>query len=268
MSGAGKATAAAGLTRAGIPVHDNLPVALLSAWRELPGAGPAAAVVDARQGDAIASFISIPGVRVLFLDAADPVLARRLAESTAPHPCASAGSQTAPIRRERELLTAMRAAADTVIDTSSLTPQQLQERVCDLLVGDARSPAAMRVTVSSFGFKHGPQNEADWIIDVRFLRNPFWDPELRPATGLDPAVRAYVFEDEATAELCSRVEGLLRFTIAAAAAHRRRYLHVAIGCTGGRHRSVVIAEELGRRLAGEAVEVEVRHRDVERPDPR
>jgi UPF0042 nucleotide-binding protein len=268
LSGAGKATAAAGLAQAGIPVHDNLPLALLPGWLELDGPQPGIAVIDARQGEAISGFVSVPGTRVLFLDAADPVLLRRLAESTAAHPCASAGTQMAPIRRERELLSAMRAAADTVIDTSELTAAELQKRVRDVVGGDATTAAAMRVTVSSFGFKHGPQTEADWVIDVRFLRNPFWDPALRPGTGLDQAVREYVFADPLAAGFCERVESLLRLTLGGYASHRRRYLHVAFGCTGGRHRSVVLAEEMARRLRDEAVEVDVRHRDVKRSDPR
>lgn len=268
LSGAGKATALAALARAGADVHDNLPVALLADWAALPRTRVAVATVDARQGEAIRDFASLPGVRVLYLDADDSVLLRRLGDSTAPHPSTGGRATVGAIAQERELLTAMRAAADSVIDSSTSTASELGERVCAAVLGEGGGPAVMRLTVSSFGFKHGPQAEADWVIDVRFLRNPFWDPQLRPHTGLEPQVREYVLDDPASAAFCERVEGLLRWLLTQYAGHSRRFLHVAFGCTGGRHRSVVIAEEMARRLGGEGLEVDVRHRDVELSDPR
>ena len=128
--------------------------------------------------------------------------------------------------------------------------------------------APLRLTLSSFGFKYGPQPDADWVIDVRVLDNPFWVPELRPFTGLDERVRRYVLDRPQTAEFLDRLVSLLGWTAATARARGRETLDVAVGCTGGRHRSVVVVGELAQRLAAPGVELTVRHRDVERPDPR
>jgi UPF0042 nucleotide-binding protein len=267
QSGAGKATAARSLEAAGVDVVDNLSLDLLSGWASTARVRPAVAVVDARQGEAIAGLIPPAGVRVVYLTASDPVLLRRLAESTRPHPCGAAGGPGAAVRREQELLAGLRAASDTVIDTAELSPEQLGRRVVEL-VAPAGGEESLRVAVSSFGYKFGPQVEADWVVDVRFLRNPFWDPELRPRTGLDVEVRDYVLADPHTDELCDRLSELLSWASTHYAAKGRRHLAVAVGCTGGRHRSVVVAEELARRLRAENLEVTVRHRDVGKPDPR
>jgi UPF0042 nucleotide-binding protein len=267
MSGAGKATAARALEAAGVEVVDNLSPALLATWAATPRSRPAAAVVDARQGEAIDGLIPPAGVRVLFLTASDPVLLRRLAESTRPHPCGDAGGPAASVRREQELLAGLRAAADAVIDTGELSPAELGLRAVEL-VAPAAGAVPLRVVVSSFGYKFGPQVEADWVADVRFLRNPFWDPALRPHTGLEEPVRDYVHADPRTGELCDRLTELLSWAATHYAANGRRHLHVAIGCTGGRHRSVVVAEEVARRLLAENLSVTVRHRDVGKPDPR
>jgi UPF0042 nucleotide-binding protein len=266
MSGAGKATALAALERQGARCIDNLPVELTGALRG--GEGPLVAVVDARQGEAVRGFVPAPGVRVLFLDARDEVLVRRLADSTRPHPCARAGTGPAAVAAERRLLEAMRAAADVVVDSSALDAAGLGRRVVEAIAPGGGGAADFAVTLSSFGFKYGPQLEADWVVDARMLRNPFWEPELRPLTGLDPAVRAHVLDHPPGAEFVDRLEQLLRWTMAAMAERRRTRLHVAVGCTGGRHRSVVVASELAGRLRGEGVVVALRHRDIERPDPR
>jgi UPF0042 nucleotide-binding protein len=267
QSGAGKATAARALEAAGVDVVDNLSLDLLSGWASAARTHPAAAVVDARQGEAIAGLIPPRGVRVVYLTASEPVLLRRLAESTRPHPCGAAGGPAAAVRREGELLQGLRAAADTVIDTGELSPEELGRRVVEL-VAPAGGEVPLRVVVSSFGYKFGLEVEADWLVDVRFLRNPFWDLELRPRTGLDPAVRDYVLADPHTHELSDRLSELFSWASTLYAAKGRRHLQVAVGCTGGRHRSVVVAEELARRLRAEKLEVTVRHRDVGKPDPR
>jgi UPF0042 nucleotide-binding protein len=266
-SGAGKVTAAHALEAAGVNVVDNLSLDLIPGWVYAARTRPAAAVVDARQGRSIADLIPPAGARVVYLTAPGPVLLRRLAESTRPHPCADAGGPVAAVRRERELLAGLLAAADVVIDTAELSPEELGRRVVELVV-PAGGQAPLRVVVSSFGYKFGAQVEADWVVDVRFLRNPFWDPELRPRTGLDPAVRDYVLADPHTDELADRLSELLSWVSTHYAAKGRRHLAVAVGCTGGRHRSVVVAEELARRLRSENLEVTVRHRDVGKPDPR
>ena len=267
MSGAGRATARAALVRAGAEVTDNLSPDLVAKWARLPRDRPAVAVVDARQGPAVANLVAPTGVRVLYLTASDQVLARRQGESTLPHPCAAAGGPLAAVRQERELLAGLRAAADTVIDTGDLDAGDLGRRVTEMVAPPAPE-APLRLTISSFGYKFGIEEEADWVVDVRFLRNPFWDPDLRPGTGMDEAVRDHVLADPRSGELCGRLSELLIWTSVQYAGHSRRFLHVAVGCTGGRHRSVVIAEELARRLRGDGVEVGVRHRDVAKPDPR
>jgi len=265
MSGAGKATALAALERHGLRCIDNLPVELAGV---LPAADrPLVAVVDARQGGALAGLASLPGTRVLFLDARDEVLVRRLADSTRPHPCADAGTGLAAVAAERRLLEPLRGAADVVVDTSALDAAELGRRVVDVVDRAGGAASDFVLTLSSFGFKYGPQLEADWVVDARLLRNPFWEPALRPLTGLDEAVRAHVLDATGT-EFVDRVAGMLRWTLDRMAERGRAHLHVAVGCTGGRHRSVVVAAELARRLGGEGLSVVLRHRDVERPDPR
>ena len=267
-SGAGKATALAGLERGGVECVDNLPAALLDEFARMPRDGTAAAVIDARQGERLRRVTSLPGVRVLFVDARDDVLVRRIAESTRPHPCAAAGSAGAAVLAERELLRPLRAAADVVLDTSDLEPAELHRRVRDIVVDDTARTAGVRCTVTSFGHKFGPETEADWVIDARLVRNPFWVDELRPLTGLDPEVRDYVLADPAAQDLVNSVVGLVDWAAGRYRERERRFLHLAVGCTGGRHRSVVLAGEIASRLGATGLAVTLRHRDVERPDPR
>lgn len=268
-SGAGKATALAALEAAGVECVDNLPAELFADFASLPRANHVAAVVDARQGERIASITTGGDVHVLFLDARDDVLVRRLAESTRPHPCAAAGAGQAAVLAERELLQPLRAAADLVIDTSELDPVDLGRRVRDVVSDDGDAPARLHCTISSFGHKFGPPLEADWVVDARLVRNPFWVDNLRPQTGLDPDVRAYVLADSAAKELMFYVTATFEWATSRYRERGRRFLHIAVGCTGGRHRSVVLAEELGSALRGKGeVAVEVRHRDVDKPDPR
>ncbi len=268
MSGAGKATALRALEAAGVSCVDNLPVPLLGSFIAEARAQPAVAVIDARRGDELAGFDGAGGAQVLFLDAPDAVLVRRLADSRRPHPCAASGAGQAAVSAERAVLAPLRAAADTVIDTGTLSDSELGERVVATVVSSDGARAAFRCVVSSFGFKYGPPLEADWVIDTRVLPNPFWVPELRPLTGLDEPVRAFLLATDEAHELVQRSDALMSWAIGAARGRGRVAAHVAVGCTGGRHRSVVIAVELGKRLAVDGVTVEVRHRDVQRPDPR
>src|ERR1035437_7276423 len=232
-----------------------------------PRARPAVAVVDARRGGELAAFESPPGVVVILLDASDAVLVRRLADSSRPHPCSTAGAGQAAVAAERELLVPLRAAADVVIDTGALSDIELGERVIELVAPGHGGATGLRCTVSSFGFKYGPQAEADWVIDSRILPNPFWEPALRPLTGLDEPVRTFLLDHPETSQLIDRSAGLLAWVIDQAGRRGRRALHVAVGCTGGRHRSVVVATELAGRLAAGGASVDVRHRDVHPPDP-
>lgn len=268
MSGAGKATALRALEAAGIAGVDNLPVPLIEAFTSAHRAHPAVAVVDARRGDELSGIEAITGAQVVFLDAPDAVLIRRLADSSRPHPCAAAGVGQAAVSAERSLLVPLRAAADVVIDTGAMTEAELTDRILEVVAPGRAGDAAFRCTVSSFGFKYGPQAEADWVIDSRILPNPFWEAELRPLTGLDEAVRDFVMRHSESQEFVERSVALLGWVIDVAERRGRRAGHIAVGCTGGRHRSVVIATELAARLGGGDVAVDLRHRDVHRPDPR
>jgi len=265
-SGAGKATAARALRDAGLEVVDNLPVDLLEGFVALPREREALAVIDARSGPALQRFESVPGSRVLFLDARDDVLVKRICESSRPHPAERGKGQEA-VTAERALLAPLRAAADLTIDTSDLSPDQLQVRVRELGV-DATRVQTLLCTVSSFGYKFGPQLEADWVFDSRLMANPFWDPELRALTGLDRAVHDFVLDQPEARHLLHQAEPLLLWAAERYGNHRRFYLHAAFGCTGGRHRSVVLAEELAVRLRAHDIAVEVHHRDVARVDAR
>jgi UPF0042 nucleotide-binding protein len=172
------------------------------------------------------------------------------------------------VRAERELLTPLRAAADVVVDTGAMTDSALAARILDVLAPGTAGATAFRCTVSSFGFKYGAEVEADWVVDSRILPNPFWEPALRPLTGLDEPVRAFLLGHAETGELVSRSADLLAWVITQAQRRGRAALRVAVGCTGGRHRSVVVAVELAAQLAATGVAVDVRHRDVHRADPR
>jgi UPF0042 nucleotide-binding protein len=270
MSGAGKATALAALAHRGVDTVDNLPAALLDDFAGLPRTRPAAVVVDARTAEGLRSLDRVAGASVLYLDARDDVLLRRLSESTRPHPLADAGSIPAAMAAERELVAGLRSIADVVVDTSELTAEELGRRVVETVVPPvaAEGRSGVVCTVSSFGFKYGPPVEADWVIDARFLRNPFWEPELRPLTGLDAPVHDFVWEQPVAREFVDRLVGLLTWTLERAADAGRSRLHLAVGCTGGRHRSVVLASEVAARLGEEGLPVVLRHRDVDRPDPR
>lgn len=270
MTGAGREAALEALQRAGVATTDNLPAGLVAAARQQPRSAVTVASVDARQGQNLADLDLRAVPHVLFLDAADAVLVRRLHETVERHPCSDAGNGPAAIAAERNLLSPLRAVAEVVIDTGELSAAEIAGRVLDVIApeGRQRNDARLVCTLSSFGFKHGPQLEADWVIDVRFLPNPFWLPELRPLTGLDPEVSAYVLGGEEGRETVARLGETLRWAAEREAAHGRRRLHVAVGCTGGRHRSVAVAEALAALLRDAEFDVVVRHRDVSIPDPR
>lgn len=268
LSGAGKATALAALERCGVECVDNLPADLVGEWVQSPRRAWAAAVVDARQGERLHRLLPLPRDAVLlFLEARDLVLLRRLGESTRPHPCAHLGSGLGAIAAERALVGPLRAAAHVVLDTSDLSPAELAARLVELLALGAPQ-STVRCTVTSFGFKYGPLLEADWVLDVRSLRNPFWDAALRPLSGLDQPVRDAVLADPACGELLERAVPLLTWAVQRSLVQGRRHLAIGVGCTGGQHRSVVVAArlagELARRLEASEVEVAVRHRDLGR----
>ena len=189
---------------------------------------------------------------MVFLDADDPVLIRRYEETRRPHP-QGGESLPAAIAAERALLSGLRASSDLIIDTSDLNIHQLRERVVARF-GEEGKARPMHISMVSFGFKNGLPRDADLVFDIRFLPNPHWDPDLRPKTGADPEVAAFVLNNPDTEGFLGRVVELLLFLAPRYRAEGKSYLTIAVGCTGGRHRSVAVAGELSRRLAQHRVE--------------
>lgn len=274
LSGAGRSEAANALEDVGFFVIDNLPPSLIGKVVELARGGGRpqrfGIVVDARAGaftEDLATAVAevragVDRTRVVFLEASDEVLVRRYEATRRRHPLAPADHVLAGITEERRLLADVRADADVVVDTSELNVHELRERMRSLFTErDGRGP---QVTVMSFGFKYGLPLDVDLVFDVRFLPNPHWIDELRPLTGTDAAVREYVLGQARLAEFLSVLRRLFEVTLDAYVAEGKSYLTVAVGCTGGRHRSVVVAEELGRIIAELGFPPVVRHRDVGR----
>ncbi|HVM41580.1 MAG TPA: RNase adapter RapZ [Acidimicrobiia bacterium] len=274
LSGAGRSEAANVLEDLGFFVIDNLPAPLFSKVAELAGGGPGhghqryAFVVDVRSGqflDALASALDElrqmgARTRILFLDASDDALVRRFEATRRKHPVGERVSEG--IAREREVLEELKGQADVVVDTSDFTVHDLADRLRELFAED--SAAGMQVSVVSFGFKHGLPLDVDTVFDVRFLPNPHWVEELRPLTGNDAAVRRYVLDHEATRQFLDWVDQGLGQLLPAYVREGKSYLSIGVGCTGGRHRSVVLAGEIARILRRHGFAASVHHRDVER----
>jgi UPF0042 nucleotide-binding protein len=274
MSGAGRSTAGATLEDLGWFVIDNMPSALISKVSELvDGAGSEmerVAFVVGRGGgdlDDVLPAVDIleagrNRVRILFLDAPDDVLIRRFEGTRRRHPQAARGVVDS-IADERLLLAGLRDRADLVIDTGELNTNQLRTRLMEVFGADDPG-GTMRTSVVSFGFKHGVPLDVDLMFDCRFLPNPYWDESLRSHSGLEPEVRKYVLDRPETTAFLDKLDDLLVMLIPAYSREGKSYLTVAMGCTGGRHRSVVLAEELSRRLDGRGLPTTVFHRDVDR----
>lgn len=274
MSGAGRSSAGNILEDIGYTVIDNLPprlLALAAQSHDMPSLHKRLAVIiDSRGGlemDELRSAmdeLAREGVltRVVFLDAEEDVIVSRYEENKRPHPLGLATISDS-IGAEKELLADLREAADVIVDTSNLNVHELRDRLTTQF-SEEEMTRPMRVSIRSFGFKHGTPRDADLLLDVRFLPNPYWDPELRDLRGTDDAVAEYVLQDENAKEFVDRVDELLTFLVPRFEAEGKSYLSVGIGCTGGHHRSVAIAEELGRRLAQHDVKAAVRHRDINR----
>lgn len=271
MSGAGRSTALKALEDIGYETFDNLPAALVPALVESAAAdGPAIAVgADTRtRGFAAASMLETLAVAVgrtgrdlsvLFVDCDDERLERRYTETRRPHPLAGDRPIIDGIRRERQVVSALRDRADLVIDTSALTAADLKR----LLAGHfALEAGGLRVFVTSFAYRNGTPRDADLIFDVRFLDNPYYVDELRALTGCDPAVAAHIQRDADFAPFFDRLWRLLHPLLPRYEMNGKTYLTIAIGCTGGRHRSVYVAERLGARLRGAGWRVEVAHREL------
>lgn len=274
MSGAGRSSAAKILEDLGYTVIDNLPPQLLSLAvqaHDIPQDHKhLAVVIDSRGGLPTEELryamqeLEREGVltRIVFLDADDDVIVTRYEENRRPHPLGLATISEA-IDAERALLGELKEMADVVIDTSNLNVHELRERLTTQFSEDDLN-RPMRVSIRSFGFKNGTPRDTDLLFDVRFLPNPHWVPELRELRGTDASVSDYVLGADGAEEFVDRVEELLRFLIPKFLSEGKSYLSIGIGCTGGHHRSVAIAEELASRLAAHGVNAAVRHRDVER----
>ena len=274
LSGSGKTTVMATLEDLGFYCVDSLPAQLTRQFLDLCGAarppiGRVALAIDARE----AAFLrGVPAViedlrrqnlsvRVIFLDCANDVLVNRYRETRRVHPLSPGGSVEEGIETERQLLVEIAERADLRLDTSELNVHELRETVARAVSGEGRGTV---VNLLSFGFRHGVPRGADLVFDVRFLRNPHFHPTLRPRTGLDPEVAAYALDEERGIGLLSRLRDLLDFLLPLYEAEGKAYLTVAVGCTGGRHRSVAVVEALAPGLRSGGREVNLTHRDVEK----
>ncbi|WP_141276225.1 RNase adapter RapZ [Pseudonocardia hydrocarbonoxydans] len=276
LSGAGRSTAAKVLEDLGWFVVDNLPPELIATMVDLGARARGevariAVVMDVRSRaftadlHAVIKDLDARGYRprLLFLEASDAVLVRRFEQVRRSHPLQGDGRLVDGIAAERELLRPLRESADLVVDTSTVSVPALRATL-ERTFG-AEFAQHTRVTVVSFGYKYGLPMDSDLVVDVRFLPNPFWIPELREFTGRDGTVRDYVLSQEGAAEFIERYLELLRLVGAGYRREGKSYLTVSVGCTGGKHRSVAISEEIARRLAGEqGVSVNVAHRDLGR----
>jgi UPF0042 nucleotide-binding protein len=276
MSGAGRSTAAKALEDLDWFVVDNLPPGLLATMADLGGrvkdAVPRiAVVVDVRSRaftedlhTAIAE-LEARGVhpRVVFLEAGDSDLVRRFESVRRPHPLQGDGRLVDGIARERDLVREVRAEADLVIDTSGLNVHELRAKIVSFFGTDTGGPS-LRATVVSFGYKYGLPVDADLVVDCRFLPNPHWVPELRPKTGRDADVRDYVLGQSGAKEFLDAYTEVLRLLAAGYDREGKHYVTLAVGCTGGKHRSVAMAEQIAARLRDEGIEVQVAHRDLGR----
>jgi len=278
MSGSGKSTAIAALEDDGYYCIDNLPTVLVPRFVELcagssdlPGVSKVALGLDMRDASYVEKWPYVRqqiegaghGVFVVFLDASDDVLLRRFSETRRAHPLGQSRDLPEAIQSERRMLASVKERSSLVLDTSDMTLHELKRRIRELITGytTAKGPV---VTVKSFGFKFGIVPDADMVFDVRFLPNPYFVDALRPLTGNDAVCARYVLDRPDTAEFLERTQSLLQFLLPRYQAEGRSYITIGIGCTGGRHRSVALAESLAAFLREHGHAVIVRHRDIDR----
>lgn len=276
MSGAGKSAASRCLEDLGFFCIDNLPAALIPKVAELSAQSEkrierVALVIDAREGRFLDALFDILGdlrrdghqVRMLFLEASDEALVRRFSESRRPHPLAPGGSAQEGIRAERARLAEVKAKADLVIDTSNFTVHEFRKLLTTAFLDLPAQPRTV-LSLVSFGYRYGLPVDADLVFDARCLPNPHFVEALQPLSGKAPQVVEHVLGFAQALGFLERVQDFLSFTLPLYVQEGKAYLTIAVGCTGGRHRSVVLAEELARRLRETGHEVSVRHRDVDR----
>lgn len=274
LSGSGKGTVLKSLEDHGYYCVDNLPLDLLPKFAELTRDSPnirrAALVVDIREPDQLQRFPDAYAklkrrirTRLLFLDADDSTLVRRYSETRRPHPLGGSQTVLGNVQLERQHLAGIRALADYVINTSTLNVHQLRRRVAEHFSVD--DTAQLQIYVMSFGFKHGVPAESDLVFDVRFLPNPNYIAEFKNRTGKHAGVARYIRSFPQTGEFIERIAALLQYLIPHYAAEGKSYLTISFGCTGGRHRSVMMAEEINKRLRKFGATARVTHRDIEKP---
>lgn len=276
LSGSGKSVAIRALEDNGFFCIDNLPVVLIPKFIEIcqgygEGIQRIGLGIDLREGRFFQSWPEVLAglraaghrVEVLFLDAADEVLLSRFSETRRPHPLADDGSVQDGIARERKALEGMRAVADKVVDTSHFTVHDLKKEI-EQHYNHLVSPRRMSLFFTSFGYKYGIPHDTDIILDVRFLPNPFFVNELRAKSGLEPEVREFVMKRDETLTFLDRLYSLLEFILPQYVREGKSTLTIALGCTGGKHRSVVVVEELKKRLDGERFRIHIKHRDIDK----
>ncbi len=271
LSGSGKSYVNKCLEDMGYFCVDNLPLELVEPLLSQISAPRVGVILDVRNPDFAARFPEIlsrlraraPGTRLLFLDASEEALIRRFSETRRPHPLSAGRSLLQSLRSERAMLEDVRAGADVVVDTSDMTVHELRSFIQKTFVGDP-SRARMVVSATSFGYKFGVPHDVDLLFDVRFLANPHFVPELKPKTGLDPAVAAYIEKDPETARFLARMGEFLDYLLPLYEREHKSYLSIGVGCTGGKHRSVYVAERLAAMLKERGYPVRVSHRDATR----
>lgn len=271
LSGSGKSYVNKCLEDMGYFCVDNLPLELVEPLLGQISATRVGIILDVRNPDFAARFPEIlarlrdrvPGTRLLFLNASEESLIRRFSETRRPHPLAGKVPLLEALRRERAMLEEVRAVADVVVDTSAMTVHELRSFMQKTFVGDPES-AGMIVSATSFGYKFGIPHDVDLLFDVRFLANPHFVPELKGMTGMDPAVAAYIEKDPETRAFLDRLVGFLDYLLPRFDREHKSYLSIGIGCTGGKHRSVYIAEQLAPILHARGYPVRVSHRDATR----
>jgi len=274
LSGAGKSTILKAFEDMGFYCVDNLPVELIPIFAELNAAGEsglsrAALLVDAREG---AQLEKLPGllkllrrqhpIALVFIEAGEDALLRRYSETRRPHPVGKHLSVRESLSSERKMLEPIRKLADVVIDTSKFNVHELRHFITERFRNPEKRP--MMVSVVSFGYRYGVPSDADLVFDVRFLPNPHFVPKLRKYTGLDPKVRNYIRGFPQTAEFLRRIEGLLVYLMPHYISEGKSYLTIAIGCTGGRHRSVMLAESIKKALEKHGYSTKAVHRDIDK----
>ncbi|HEX9760438.1 MAG TPA: RNase adapter RapZ [Candidatus Acidoferrales bacterium] len=274
LSGSGKGTVLNAFEDLGFYCVDNLPVQLIASFCELylrseSEVERAALLVDAREGENMAL---LPGIArqlkrqynltLVFIEASDDALVRRFSETRRPHPMGREVSVAQGIRRERRLMAPIRKLADIVVDTTKFNVHELRQFVTDRFQQAGRRPLV--VSVVSFGFRYGVPSDADLVFDVRFLPNPHFVPQFRPYSGKNPRVARYIRGFHQTGEFLRRIEGLLAFLVPHYIREGKSYLTISFGCTGGRHRSVMMAESVAKTLARRGFAAKVVHRDIEK----